>query len=40
MLEAMAPDADDAENLYQHDLGIVRIRRMFAKLAAAQAVVN
>lgn len=37
MLEAMAPDADQAENLYQHDLGIVRIRRLLNHLATEQA---
>ncbi|OZD68878.1 3-phenylpropionate dioxygenase [Rhodococcus sp. 05-340-1] len=37
MLEGMAADADQAENLYQHDLGLVRIRRMFQKLAREQA---
>lgn len=36
MLEAFPPDADRAENLYQHDLGIVRMRRMFRKAAEAQ----
>ncbi|MGN5237792.1 MULTISPECIES: Rieske 2Fe-2S domain-containing protein [unclassified Rhodococcus (in: high G+C Gram-positive bacteria)] len=29
MLEAMAPDADQAENLYQHDLGVMRLRRLY-----------
>ncbi|WP_019203604.1 aromatic ring-hydroxylating dioxygenase subunit alpha [Tsukamurella sp. 1534] len=37
MLEAMAADADSAENLYQHDLGIVRLRRLFKGKAQAQA---
>lgn len=37
MLEAMAADADQAENLYQHDLGIVRIRRIIKQAAAEQA---
>lgn len=36
MLEAMASDADQAENLYQHDLGIVRIRRLMRKIAQEQ----
>jgi phenylpropionate dioxygenase-like ring-hydroxylating dioxygenase large terminal subunit len=36
MLEAMAPDADQAENLYQHDLGVVRIRRSLLKAAEQQ----
>jgi phenylpropionate dioxygenase-like ring-hydroxylating dioxygenase large terminal subunit len=38
MLEAMAADADQAENLYQHDLGLVRIRRVFQRAARDQAV--
>lgn len=37
MLEAMAEDADQAENLYQHDLGIVRLRRLYRRLATEQA---
>jgi phenylpropionate dioxygenase-like ring-hydroxylating dioxygenase large terminal subunit len=37
MLEAMAADADRAENLYQHDLGIVRLRRLYRNLAEEQA---
>ena len=37
MLEAMAPDADSAENLYQHDLGVVRLRRLYKAQAAEQA---
>lgn len=37
MLEGMAADADAAENLYQHDLGIVRLRRLFNGKARAQA---
>jgi len=37
MLEAMADDADQAENLYQHDLGVVRLRRLYKKLAEEQA---
>lgn len=37
MLEAMAPDADQAENLYQHDLGVVRIRRLLKQTAEKQA---
>ncbi|MER7604370.1 aromatic ring-hydroxylating dioxygenase subunit alpha [Nocardioides sp. NPDC127503] len=36
MLEAMADDADQAENLYQHDLGVVRLRRLYKKLAEEQ----
>ena len=41
MLEGMAPDADAAENLYQHDLGVMRLRRLYRaraeELAAATA---
>jgi hypothetical protein len=37
MLEAMAADADQAENLYQHDLGVVRLRRFYRNLAEQQA---
>ncbi|MFD0900636.1 Rieske 2Fe-2S domain-containing protein [Actinomadura sediminis] len=37
MLEVMPPDADTGENLYQHDLGVVRIRRMFRAEAEQQA---
>jgi phenylpropionate dioxygenase-like ring-hydroxylating dioxygenase large terminal subunit len=37
MLEAMAVDADQAENLYQHDLGVVRLRRFYRNLADEQA---
>jgi hypothetical protein len=36
MLEAMAADADQAENLYQHDLGVVRLRRLYRNLAEQQ----
>jgi hypothetical protein len=36
MLEAMADDADQAENLYQHDLGVVRLRRLYRSLAEEQ----
>lgn len=36
MLEAMATNADQAENLYQHDLGVVRLRRLYRSLAEAQ----
>jgi phenylpropionate dioxygenase-like ring-hydroxylating dioxygenase large terminal subunit len=36
MLEGMAADADQHENLYQHDLGIVRIRRMMSNIASSQ----
>lgn len=37
MLEAMALDADQAENLYQHDLGVMRLRRFYRNLAEEQA---
>lgn len=37
MLEAMPDDADQAENLYQHDLGVVRLRRLYRSLAEEQA---
>jgi len=37
MLEAMALDADTAENLYQHDLGVVRLRRLYRGIAEEQA---
>ncbi|WP_265742464.1 Rieske 2Fe-2S domain-containing protein [Gordonia liuliyuniae] len=37
MLEAMAYDADQAENLYQHDLGVIRLRRMYRAQAEEQA---
>jgi phenylpropionate dioxygenase-like ring-hydroxylating dioxygenase large terminal subunit len=37
MLEAMASDADQAENLYQHDLGVVRLRRLYRNHAEEQA---
>jgi hypothetical protein len=36
MLEEMEPDANQHENLYQHDLGIVRLRRHMRNLAVAQ----
>lgn len=39
MLEAMAPDADAREHLYQHDLGVARIRRLL-KAEAEQQVTN
>jgi hypothetical protein len=37
VLEALAPDADTDEHLYQHDLGVSRIRRMYRQDAAKQA---
>jgi phenylpropionate dioxygenase-like ring-hydroxylating dioxygenase large terminal subunit len=36
MLEAMALDADAAEHLYQHDLGVVRVRRLMRAEAERQ----
>lgn len=36
MLEALPADADQRENLYQHDLGVVRLRRLFRADAEAQ----
>ncbi|WP_409331172.1 Rieske 2Fe-2S domain-containing protein [Trujillonella humicola] len=37
VLEALASDADVDEHLYQHDLGVSRIRRMYRADAQAQA---
>lgn len=37
MLEAMPADADQRENLYQHDLGVVRLRRLYRAEAEAQS---
>jgi hypothetical protein len=37
VLEALAPDADTDEHLYQHDRGVSRIRRMYRQDAAKQA---
>jgi len=39
VLEILAHDADSHEHLYQHDLGVSRIRRMYKADAAAQAKV-
>src|SRR5438445_11282094 len=36
ILEAMEPDANQHEMLYQHDMGIVRLRRHLRNLAKAQ----
>ncbi|MFC3109403.1 Rieske 2Fe-2S domain-containing protein [Undibacterium arcticum] len=36
ILEAMEPDANQHEMLYQHDMGIVRLRRHLRSLAKAQ----
>jgi len=37
VLEALAPDADVDEHLYQHDLGVSRIRRLYQADAKEQA---
>src|SRR5699024_9667167 len=37
MLEGMYQDSDQAENLYQHDLGVSRLRRMYQSEAKKQA---
>ncbi len=39
VLEAMAPDAREHEFLYEHDVGLARVRRMLEKRAAEQAKV-
>lgn len=36
LLQAMAPDADAHEHLYQHDLGVVRIRKLLREQARRQ----
>jgi hypothetical protein len=36
ILEAMEPDANQREMLYQHDMGIVRLRRHLRSLAKEQ----
>ncbi|WP_027965608.1 aromatic ring-hydroxylating oxygenase subunit alpha [Halomonas halocynthiae] len=36
ILESMAPDARHHENLYQHDVGLSRLRRVMLKLAKKQ----
>jgi phenylpropionate dioxygenase-like ring-hydroxylating dioxygenase large terminal subunit len=36
LMEAMEPDANQREMLYQHDMGIVRLRRHMRKLAQAE----
>ncbi len=40
MLEDMEPDANQRENLYQHDVGVVRLRRHLHNLAAEQVAQN
>ena len=37
MLEGMSQDSDQAETLYQHDLGVARLRRMYHAEADLQA---
>ncbi|MBT2598049.1 3-phenylpropionate dioxygenase, partial [Arthrobacter sp. ISL-72] len=37
VLEALAADADKDEHLYQHDLGVARIRRVYEADAQRQA---
>lgn len=36
LMEATSPDADRRENLYQHDMGVVRLRRHWRQQARAQ----
>jgi len=36
VLESMEPDANQRENLYQHDIGLVRLRRHLRNLATEQ----
>jgi hypothetical protein len=36
MLEQMEPDANRREHLYQHDVGLVRLRRLLRNLASEQ----
>ena len=36
MMEEMEPDANEREMLYQHDMGLVRLRRHLRGLAQAQ----
>jgi hypothetical protein len=36
MLAAMRPDARNRERLYQHDIGITRLRQTLSRLARAQ----
>ena len=37
MLEQMEPDANQREHLYQHDVGLVRLRRVLRQMASEQA---
>jgi len=36
MMEQMELDANERENLYQHDIGLVRLRRHLRRLAQEQ----
>ena len=36
MMEQMELDANERENLYQHDIGLVRLRRHLRRQAEAQ----
>ncbi|RZK98629.1 MAG: hypothetical protein EOP36_21225, partial [Rubrivivax sp.] len=36
ILAAMRPDARERERLYQHDIGITRLRQTLARMARAQ----
>jgi hypothetical protein len=36
VLESMAPEARSREFLYQHDVGLARVRRMLEKKASEQ----
>ena len=36
LLEAMEPDAHDHEHLYNHDMGLARVRREMRKKAETQ----
>ena len=36
MMEQMEADANERENLYQHDIGLVRLRRHLRRLAEEQ----
>lgn len=36
MLESLAPNARDREMLYQHDIGVTRLRQMMRRMAKTQ----
>ncbi|MOA45218.1 hypothetical protein D3C78_1675970 [compost metagenome] len=38
VLESMAPDAREHETLYQHDVGITRVRRILQRRAEAEVL--